>query len=167
MIVQVQAISKKSTQQAELLFRQRAAELRARVASKIADEIVNLSPVDTGTYIMAHVAGTGPSDEAPTRSSNEPGRERGQNPQQFKNLARGNLKRSVSAAAIQASNEVWFRNRALHAARVEYDGWTAPLFGIPSSPLVAVPAYHVYAKARARAPQFIRDAAREMGMTAR
>lgn len=165
MIAQVQAISKKSTQQAELLFRQRAVELRARVAAKIADEIVDLSPVDTGTYIMAHVAGTGESSESAERSSH--GKERGRNPAQFKNLARGNLRRSVSAAAIQASNEVWFRNRALHASRVEYDGWTAPLFGIESSPRVAVPAYHVYAKARARAPKFIHDAAREMGMTAR
>jgi hypothetical protein len=153
MVVQIRAISKNTTQQAGLLFKERAAQLRARVAEKIADAIVEGSPVDTGTYIMAHVAGSGESSEIGSRSSH--GKPRGRDPGQFKNLARGNLKRSVSASAIQAGDEIWFRNRAEHAARVEYLGWNL------------TPAYHVYANARAMAPQFIRDAAREMGFTSR
>ena len=99
------------------------------------------------------MAGPGESGETAARSSR--GKVRGRNPAQFRGLAIGNLRRSVSAAAISASDEVWFRNRAEHAPFVEYIGWGE------------TPAYHVYANARAAAPQFIRDVAREMGMTAR
>lgn len=153
MVVQMKAISQRTTQTAEQLFRERAAELRRRAGEKIADFIVDVSPVDTGTYIMAHVAGSGAMPEIASRSSdNKP---RGQNRQQFQNLARGNLKRSVSAAAVQAGSEIWFRNRALHAPEVEYIGWNSQ------------EAYHVYAKARAYAPTAIREAAREVGMQAR
>lgn len=153
MIVQVRAISQKTTQQAELLFKERAAQLRERVGQKLVDAIVDGSPIDTGTYIMAHVAGAGESGESAGRSSK--GKIRGRNPAQFRNLARGNLRRSVSAAAISASAEIWFRNRAEHAGHVEYLGWAG------------TQAYHVYANARAMAPQFIRDAALELGMTTR
>jgi hypothetical protein len=165
-MVQIQAISQRTTQQAELLFRQRAAELRSRIAGRIVDAIIDASPVDTGTYTMAHVAGAGESSEAATRSSTHPVRKpRGRNREQFVNLARGNLRRSVSAAAIMASNEIWFRNRSLHAGRVEYTGWPAPLFG--SQEISGPGPYRVYAKARAMVPTFIREEAAAMGMTAR
>ncbi|HEY7821721.1 MAG TPA: hypothetical protein VIG24_02750, partial [Acidimicrobiia bacterium] len=88
MVVQVQAISKTETASIAIRFQERAAELRRRVGERIADEIVDLSPVDTGTYVMAHVAGSGAMPEIASRSSdNKP---RGQNRQQFQNLARGN-----------------------------------------------------------------------------
>ena len=153
MVVQIRAISKKTTQQADLLFQQRAAQLRARVAEKIADAIVDGSPVDTGTYIMAHVAGQGASPEVESRSSH--GKPRGRSKAQFAALARNNLKRSVSAAAIQASTEIWFRNRSMHAAYVEFLGWQG------------TPAYHVYAMAGAAAPQIIRDVALSAGASSR
>jgi hypothetical protein len=153
MIVQVKAVSRRTTQQAQLLFQQRAAELKQRIGEKIAERIVADSPVDTGTYIMAHVAGTAESSESATRSS--AGKLRGRNPAQFKNLALGNLKRSVASAAVMAGNEIWFRNRAEHAAAVEYLGWKRQ------------GAYHVYANARAYGPTAVREAAREMGMETR
>lgn len=153
MVVQMKMISQRTTQNMEQLFRERAAELKRRAGEKIADYIVDNSPVDTGTYVMAHVAGSGAMPEIASRSSD--GKPRGQNKQQFRNLARGNLKRSVSAAAVQAGSEIWFRNRALHAPEVEYIGWNSR------------EAYHVYAKARAYGPTAIREAAREVGMQAR
>jgi hypothetical protein len=156
MIVQVKAISRITTGQMEQIFRERAAQLKSRVAERIADDIVNFSPVDTGTYIMAHVAGTGESSEEPSRSSaNKP---RGRNPSQFKNLALGNLKRSVSSQAVMTADEIWFRNRAEHAVHVETLGWTGK--GGPGP-------YHVYARARNRASVHIGDVAREMGMETR
>lgn len=148
MVVQMKIISQRTTQNMEHIFRERAAALKRLAGEKIADNIVDNSPVDTGTYIMAHAAGTGAMPEIASRSSD--GKARGQNEQQYKNLARGNLKRSVSAAAVQAGAEIWFRNRALHAPEVEYIGWKSQ------------DAYHVYAKARAYGPTAIREAAREL-----
>lgn len=156
MVVQIKAISKITSGQMEQVFRERAAQLKSRVAELIADDIVQASPVDTGTYIMAHIAGTGASDAAPTRSS--VGKPRGRNPSQFKNLAAGNLKRSVSASAVMSAEEVWFQNRSEHAVRVESLGWHDKNGPGP---------YHVYAQARNRIPVHIRAVAAELGMNAR
>lgn len=153
MVVQVQAISQRSTEDIAARFLERATRLRAAVAEKMAASIVANSPVDTGTYIMAHAAGPGESGEVESRSSH--GKVRGRNPSQFRGLALGNLRRSVSAAAIGASDEIWFRNRAVHAARVEYLGWNG------------TSAYHVYANTAARFPAFVVEAARETGMESR
>lgn len=154
MVTQFQAISQRTSQQTAQIFRDRAAAIRLRVAEKIADAIVDFSPVDTGTYIMAHVAGTGSSDEAGVRSSH--GKTRGRSPAQFAGLAKGNLRRSVSAAAVQASSEIWFRNRAYHALAVEHKGW----------PPGREP-YRVYLKAKFMVPTFVREAAREFDMEVR
>ena len=162
-VSQLEAISRRDSEDIAARFKARAAEMRRRVGEAIADEIVNNSPVDTGTYVMAHVAGAGDTADSGGRTSH--GKKRGQNKQQFQNLARGNLKRSVLAEAIEASGEIWFRNRAAHAARVEFTGWPAPLFGNPN---ISGPGpYHVYAKTAAMVPTIIRRVAAEMGMQAR
>jgi hypothetical protein len=153
--VEVRFVRSRVTQQMQLLFEQRAKELKRRVAEKLADRIVDLSPVDTGTYVMAHIAATGDTGEAATRRS--AGKKRGQNPTQFKNLARGNLKRSVSSAAVLAGNEIWFRNRAEHADRVEYTGW---------SDKGGRGADHVYALAKAEFNEILRETLSEIGMRA-
>lgn len=148
MVVQVQAIHQSTSQDIAARFRQRAAEVRERAALKMADHIVDQSPIDTATYILAHVAGAGASPEIADRSSH--GKARGVPDAQFRNLARGNLRRSVSSAAVSAASEIWFRNRAVHAPIVEY-----------------VHGYAVYAQTRAMADVFIREAAREAGMEVR
>ena len=153
MIVQVGAIRTRDTRDIEALFKAHAVQIRQQVVERIADSIIDSSPVDTGTYIMAHAAGVGALPEIESRSSH--GKPRGRSKPQFQALARNNLKRSVSARALQASTEVWFRNRALHAAQVEYLGWNG------------TPAYHVYARAGAEAEQFIRDAVASAGGTVR
>lgn len=162
-VSQLEAISKRDSEDIAAKFLARAAEMRRRVGEAIADEIVDLSPVDTGTYVMAHVAGAGDTADTGERTSH--GKQRNRNASQFKNLARGNLKRSVLAEAIEASGEIWFRNRAAHAARVEFVGWPAPLFGNPNSS--GPGPYHVYAKTSAKVPTIIRRVAAEMGMQAR
>jgi hypothetical protein len=159
MIVQFRPITSRTSEDIAQRFREKAAALRSLVAVKIADAIVDASPVDTGTYIMAHVAGTEKSSEAPSRDSTEPGKIRGRNPNQFKNLARANLRRSVSADAILNSPEIFFRNRALHADKVEYVGWfnSGPAMGGFKEP------YRVYSSARGRVETFIAEAASELG----
>lgn len=162
-VSQLEAISKRDSEDIAAKFLARAAEMRRRVGEAIADEIIDNSPVDTGTYVMAHVAGAGDTADTGERTSH--GKQRNRNASQFKNLARGNLKRSVLAEAIEASGEIWFRNRAAHAARVEFVGWPAPLFGNPN---ISGPGpYHVYAKTAAMVPTIIRRVAAEMGMQAR
>jgi hypothetical protein len=157
MVVQFRPITRTGSEDIAQRFREKAAALRSLVAVKIADAIVDASPVDTGTYVMAHVAGPGSSGEAATRSSF--GKARGRSPEQFKNLAKGNLRRSVSADAILNSPEIFFRNRALHAAKVEYLGWFnsgAAMSGFKEP-------YRVYSGVRGRVDTFISDAAAELG----
>lgn len=163
MVVQVQSIFKSTSKQAELLFKERATRVKESAGRKIADVIVNGSPIDTGTYIMAHVAGSAQSAEEGSRSSK--GKKRGRAASQFKNIARGNLHRSVSARALSGATEIWFLNRALHAPRVEYLGWDAPLFGNPN--IGGRGPYYVYAQARRRAAGLIGEAAREQGFETR
>jgi hypothetical protein len=166
-VTAVRTVTGKTLQQIELLFKERARALRVAVGERIASDIVDSSPVDTGTYILAHRAsGTDGGDAAADRSSVDPVRkQRGRNPAQFKGLAKGNLKRSVSAAAMQNATDIWFQNSSMHAQRVESLGWPAPLFG---NPRISGPGpYRVYAKARAAVPQHIRDAARGLGFTAK
>jgi hypothetical protein len=151
-VVQIQVISRQTSSDLARTFMERAAELRSKVAERIAADIVDFSPVDTGTYIMAHVASAGPSSETPSRSS--AGKPTGRDPQQFKNLALGNLRRSVSKEAIMNSSEIFFSNRAEHAERVEWLGW-ADKGGRD--------AYLVYSRAEARVAQHIADVAAEMG----
>ena len=155
MVVQMQMIYEKRSEDIAARFKERAAELRERVAVEIADRIVDRSPVDTGTYIMAHIAGADSSGESASRSSR--GKPRGRSPAQFRELARANLRRSVSAAALQASSTIWFRNRALHAGRVEYVGW----------PNTGPGPYYVYADTRAEVSVIIDQMAKSMGFDTR
>jgi hypothetical protein len=155
MVISVQAISSVQSRGISERFRDRAAQLRNRAAEMIAEDIVKASPVDTGTYIMSHIATTGEAPSgAATTSRNKI---RGRDATQFQNLALGNLKRSVSKDAILNSATIDFFNRAEHAAQVEDGGW--PEFGKPP--------HRVYAQAKAMAPQRILDAAKELGFDVR
>lgn len=150
MVAQVQAIYQKDSTDIAARFRERAAALRQRVLLDMADAIVDSSPVDTGTYILAHRARTGPVDTGDLATRSSHGKQRGVPDAQFRNLARGNLYRSVSAEAIEASGTVFFHNVAEHADIVEW-----------------VHGYAVYATVRNMAPVFINRAAQQMGMQTR
>ena len=144
---------RRGTRQVRDAFAEAIGSVKRDVYRGVARVVVEASPVDSGTYIMAHAAGSGESGEVASRTSH--GKARGRNPGQFKALALGNLRRSVSAAAVTAGQEIWFRNRSEHAVKVEYEGWPTK------------EAYHVYAKARAYAATAIRDAATELGFRTR
>jgi len=155
-VVSIRMISRQTSAGIAERFRERAAQVRSRAAEMMAEDIIKASPVDTGTYIMSHIATTDGTSAGGTTSSSR--KTRGRNKEQFQNLALGNLKRSVSKDAILNSSQIFFTNRAEHAARVEWVGWTD---------IGNKEAYHVYGQARAMAQQRIRDAAAEFGMETR
>jgi len=152
-VVSIRMISKQTSADIAERFRERAAQVRSRAAEMMAEDIIKASPVDTGTYIMSHIATTDGTSSGGTTSSSR--KTRGRSKEQFQNLALGNLKRSVSKDAILNSSQIFFTNRAEHAPEVEFIGWKS------------VAAYHVYGQARAMAQQRIRDAAAEFGMETR
>ena len=162
-ITQVKMLQGRNPEQMAARTREKFAALRSRVAEKMADNIVDNSPVDTGTYIMAHSAATAESGGQADRSSQN--KIRGRSPGQFRELARANLKRSVSARAIQASGTIYFRNTSLHAGRVEFLGWPPPLFGNPRSS--GPGPYRVYADTRGKFGVFVSQAAAELGFETR
>jgi hypothetical protein len=153
MVITVRAISRASSEDISRRFKENAAKLRQRALELIAKDIVDFSPVDTGTYVMAHVAGATSEPGGGVRSSH--GKIRGRDKGQFRNLALGNLQRSVSSDAIMNAANVYFHNRAEHAEQVEFMGWKS------------AQAYHVYGQARRAAPTRIADAARELGFELR
>jgi hypothetical protein len=150
MVAQVKAISRRDSVDIAARFERQAAQLRERVLMMMADDIVRQSPIDTGTYILAHRADVVGGDPTEGGSRSSHGKRRGVPDAQFRNLARGNLMRSVSSAAVSASEQVFFRNVSEHAGIVEY-----------------VHGFAVYAQVRNAAPAYIRQAAAELGMDAR
>jgi hypothetical protein len=164
MVVKVRAISRQTSADIAERFRERAAQVRARAAEMMAEDIVNGvpddmrdppgSPVDTGNYVMSHIAVTSASASGGATTFSE-NKTTGRNIAQMKALALGNLKRSVSKDAILNSPEIYFTNRAEYADRVEYIGWKS------------VEEYNVYGKASRMARQRILDAAKEFGMETR
>jgi hypothetical protein len=161
-MVQFRAIDRRRAP-AELMrsFETRAAALKQRVYEKMAEDIVARSPVDTGTYIMAHTAGAG-RDSGFTGTMSSLGKVRGRSHSEFASAARAQLLASVAAIPANAT-DVYFRNAAMHAPQVEYLGWSnsgSALNGMKEPK-------RVYARARAKAPQLIRDAAAELGFDLR
>lgn len=150
-MVQMRIISSKASRDLVKDFEDRAHAMQQRILQKVAEVIVAVSPVDTGTYVLAHTARPSKTEFSTQSSANK---RRGVNANQFRNLALGNLMRSV-AALRPGNTEVFFRNRAEHAAEVEYLGWP------PSHDN----AYHVYGQARAAARGIIADAKQEFRFT--
>lgn len=144
-------------------FETRAASLKRRVYESIAHRVIDYSPVDTGTYIMAHTVQAGRSAGSVASESSE-GKLRGRPKAMFEQQARARLLGSVATIPPDAT-DVYFVNSAMHAPRVEYLGWDAPLFGDPN---IAGPGpYRVYARARAEVGQMIQTAAAELGFETR
>jgi hypothetical protein len=161
-MVQFRAIDRRrSPTEVTRSFETKAAAFKQRVYEKIASEVVDLSPVDTGTYIMAHSAAAG-RDAAFVGDRTSHGKPRGRSKSQFANLARGNLLRSVAAIPPTAT-DVYFRNSAEHANKVETLGW----FNSGSALSGYKEPYHVYARARAKVGTFIAEAAAELGFEVR
>ena len=83
----------------------------------MADEIVRLSPVDTGTYVTSHnVSNQDRASEAPTQSSH--GKPRKQSSAAKKAEAAGKLGRQIQT--LDKNKPVYFSNESVHAKFVEY-----------------------------------------------
>jgi len=83
----------------------------------MADEIVKLSPVDTGTYVTSHtVSNRDRASEAPTESSH--GKPREQSATAKKSEAASRL--SAEIQALDKDKPVYFSNESVHAKFVEY-----------------------------------------------
>jgi hypothetical protein len=84
---------------------------------KVADSLVEKSPVDTGAYVTSHsFQPTGGRGGRSRSSSNKP---RQQNPAEKKQEAKAQLYSDINSAEITSSRAGIFRNRAPHATAVE------------------------------------------------
>lgn len=113
---------------------------------KLASEIVELSPVDTGTYMDSHSITQGKTRPEAVDSSH--GKPRGQIKEPFAQAAISRLFAQIDA--IEPNGEAYVSNSAVHAKIVEYGGssWQRG-------------PYAVYRSARAKTPIFAREAAAE------
>lgn len=88
------------------------AELR-----KVADSLVDVSPVDTGAYVTSHsFQPTGGRGGRSRSSANKP---RQQDPTVKKEEARAQLYSDIEGAEVSSSRAGIFRNRSPHATKVE------------------------------------------------
>ena len=84
---------------------------------KIADSLVDASPVDTGAYVTSHsFQPTGGRGGRSRSSANKP---RQQDPSAKKEEARGQLYSDIEGVEVSSSRAGIFRNRSPHAAKVE------------------------------------------------
>lgn len=130
-------------------FEESADRMKRAVLSKAANAIVAFSPVDTGTYIMAHSIQAGGRQRRVAGVSSAD-KERGQSKEQFVGPALAQLEADIDNLPA-GFTDVMLINAANHAPLVEYLGWEN------------TEAYYVYTETRARMPQFIEEAARETG----
>ena len=174
-MVQFKAISKLDTSAAFLAkFEQSAGELKREVMRGLAEAVVANSPVDTGNYVMSHeiVSGgrSGSFPESPTTSHGLP---RQQPRESMAGQALASLMAQIEGLG-DADTNFMLRNRAAYAPRVEYGGWgegsLTKAVGVTRDERAyqaakATQPYHVYARARAQAPQIIAEARARLGFT--
>jgi hypothetical protein len=122
-------------------------EFRRIFYKKLIDEIVNNSPVDTGTYMESHEIQEGRTDSVGTNSSR--GKPRFQQREPYANSARSKLYAQIDALT-QDHRSVHIGNYSVHAPLVEYGGAKMPIIYAP------------YTRARASTPRFIREAIEEL-----
>lgn len=110
--VNQKSVSGKITKAEELLEEFVKRELR-----KVADSLVDKSPVDTGAYVTSHsFQPTGGRGGRSRSSDNKP---RQQDPTVKKEEARAQLYSDINTAEVSSSRMGIFRNRAPHATKVE------------------------------------------------
>lgn len=174
-MVQFKAISKLDTSAAFLeQFERSAGELKREVMRGLAEAVVANSPVDTGNYMLSHevVSGgrSGAFPENPTTSHGLPRRQ----PREAKaGQALAALMAQIDGFG-DADTQFMLRNSAVYAPRVEYGGWgegaLTRAVGVTREErdyqmANATQPYHVYARARAQAPQIVADARAKLGFT--
>lgn len=174
-MVQFKAISKLDTSAAVLeRFERSSGELKREVMRGLAEAVVANSPVDTGNYMLSHevVSGgrSGTFSENPTTSHGLP--------RQQPHAAKAGQALATLLSQIDgfgdADTQFMLRNSAAYAPRVEYGGWgegsLTRAVGVTRGERAyqqakATQPYHVYARARAQAPQIIAAARARLGFT--
>jgi hypothetical protein len=121
-------------------------DVRDEFLTRMADDIVQASPVWTGRYVTSHSIGT--SSSAGQFTENLEGfTEKTSVPDAYKAEARGNLRADIANLPKDAQR-IYINNNSPHAVFVEYIGW--PKFG--KGP------HGVYSEALNRANNHLQDA---------
>ena len=85
--------------------------------TEMANEVIKLSPVDTGTYVTSHnITNENRASEQPTESSH--GKPKGQSSQSMKSRAASKLAGQINK--LDPNKPVYFSNESIHAKFVEY-----------------------------------------------
>lgn len=112
--------------------------------NKVAEDLVRLSPVDTGTYVSNHSI---------TKSSGSGGRKNSHGKPKDDGSAKGDALNKLQSdiASLSPTDTVcYIGNRSPYANRVEYSGWGS------------TPPYAVFTQTRALAPERLREAVQEV-----
>lgn len=121
--------------------------------SKMAQEIVRLSPVDTGAYVTSHqisVNSRGLGGQFAGRLQRQPGSRSRAAQAARPEEALASLQAQIASIPIDTPVVV-MNNTVPHAYLVEYAGWSSK------------PPYMVYQTARSKASVFLQEAKREAG----
>lgn len=122
-------------------------EFRRIFYKKLVDEVIRLSPVDTGTYMDNHEIQEGRTSAVGTASS--AGKPRFQPKEPYANDARARLHARIDALTSDHKS-VYIANYSVHAPLVEYGGAKMPVIHAP------------YTRARDATPRFIQEAIEEV-----
>ena len=132
-------------------------ELKRGVLNQMAVEIVNNSPVDSGTYVRNHQMGlrSGSFQATGRRANDAPRISRGDavNTQSEKAIGLSQLRDDIKQADLTAESFV-FRNPMIYADKVE-TGWATK------------PGYAVYSKTVREAPRIIQEVAQRIAARSR
>lgn len=145
-MVQYRAFTKTlSVDEMAALFKRNADEFRGEVLNSMAEVIAQTSPVDTGTYAKGHEVKLRSGSYQPTETSHDKPRKQPAGPARDAGLTQ---MRSDIASVNRSSDNVVFRNNAIHATYVERE-------------------HRVYAKARREINTIVQETAARLGVKTR
>lgn len=145
-MVQYRAFTKTlSVDEMAALFNRTKDEFREQVLISMAEVIAQTSPVDTGTYAKGHEVALRSGSHEPTETSHDKPRKQPAGPARDEGL---NKMKAGIAAVNRSSDNVVFRNNAIHAVYVERE-------------------HRVYAKARREINTIVQETAARLGVKTR
>lgn len=122
-------------------------QVRDVFLTRMAEDLVSFSPVDTGAYVTSHSITTGSGSGRMRKSDGKP---TGMAEAPMKAQALDQLLSDI-AGLPQSTTKVYMNNRSPHNKAVEFGGFNWKRDG-----------YYVYQKTRARAGQHLSDAVNEV-----
>lgn len=130
----------------EARFRRTAGAMNAEVLKGLANVIADASPVDTGTYVMAHAVYEGTDVGNIPAIYDSLGRQGGQDGDMYRGLGRDRLHRQIEALDTDEPNFI-MGNESEHRGNVE-QRW----------------GYRVFSKAAMAGPSIVKAAAAKLGL---